>query len=124
MVKDYSPYFVYLPKEELEKKALKDLKTKKTEMSPLSGSEPKYEPKKWNSNSYIKKSHNCYIYSYDDISNNLIDVCKKGKCSAINPQPGHYSGIVNRVDKKRTNCKDLIRRTISDNPSVYQIDFD
>ena len=34
----------------------------KKEFSPLSGSEPKYNPKKWNDNDNIRSNHNCYAY--------------------------------------------------------------
>ena len=32
----------------------------------MTGSEPDYEPEKWNENPYVKNSHNCYAYFLDD----------------------------------------------------------
>ena len=68
--KNYSPHFVYLPKKQFEEEAIKtNLNNKgKKLISPLSGSEPKYEPQKWNTNPKIKDNHNCYSYAVNQIN--------------------------------------------------------
>ena len=68
--------------------------------SPLTGYEPTYEPKKWNDNPNIKRSHNCYSYMLNNQSRCLENLCKKGNCKYINPQPGHQSGMTLFVDTK------------------------
>ena len=40
---------------------------------------PMYEPNKWNSNKYVKKSHNCYAYAL-----NLIDSKQTKHCKQLN----------------------------------------
>ena len=111
MVKDYSPHFVYLPKDELEKKAVKDLK-KDVKYSPLSGSEPKYEPDKWNNNERIKEGHNCYSYAVDQRFSG-----RKGK-----PQPGYYSGY-NHILEEDYSCSNFRERLSRDFPSLYLSSF-
>ena len=91
--------------------------------SPTTGDEPKYEPKKWNSNPNIKNSHNCYTYALDDINENSIDFCNNNselRCRYIKPQPGHYTG---NYDNSNMTCNSLKKRTKMDNPSLYDIDF-
>ena len=46
-------------------------------LSPTTGDEPIYEPKKWNSDSNIKNSHNCYTYMLNDINPFGQEMCKK-----------------------------------------------
>jgi len=94
------------------------------ELSPTTGDEPNYEPEKWNSNEYIRKSHNCYSYVLNDIAPSLKEFCKNSKCSAINPQPGHYSGYTKKVNKNDTSCKSLIKRVLIDNPNIYITGFE
>ena len=86
--------------------------------SPLTGYEPKYEPKKWNDNPNIKRSHNCYSYMLNNQNRCLEDLCKKGNCKYINPQPGHQSGMTLFVDTKKTTCDKLEMRMMSDNPHM------
>ena len=62
---------------------------KKAIFSLLNGSEPSYNPKKWNDNLKIKKTHNCYAYMLD-----YIDKSFKSK-----PQPGYKHGYSYLSDK-------------------------
>lgn len=94
-----------------------------SEFLPTTGAEPIYDPDKWNKNKSIKKSHNCYSYFLDDISDDLIEYCEDVKCKRINPQPGHYSGMTTSVKKSETTCPKLIERVKSDNPMIYDINF-
>ncbi len=43
--------------------------------SPLSGSEPHYDPTVWNNNPAIQKSHNCYAYAMGQISPDAVSAC-------------------------------------------------
>ena len=53
---------------------------KKKFMEYMSGTEPAFEPDKWN-HPYIKGSHNCYTYFLNDkikaVSNECRRLCKK-----------------------------------------------
>ena len=71
-----------------------------------------------NDNSNIKRSHNCYSYMLNNQSRCLEDLCKKGNCKYINPQPGHQSGMTLFVDTKKTTCDILEMRMMSDNPHM------
>jgi len=82
------------------------------EFSPLSGYEPKYEPKKWN-NELIIKNHNCYSYMMNAISRTRKD----------KPQPGYFSGFP-RVKDNEYNCNSYFERIKKDNPSIYKVGFD
>ena len=84
---------------------------------------PLYEPDKWNSNSCIKAAHNCYSYMLNLIYPDLTNLCEKGE-KIINPQPGHYCGIVKRVYKPETTCNNLTKRVLCDNPSIIMSDRD
>ena len=51
---------------------------------------PKYEPTRWNTNKFICKSHNCYMYALNIISKSYIEKCKKDfskktKCRRLLP---------------------------------------
>lgn len=82
------------------------------EFSPLSGYEPKYEPKKWN-NEIIIKNHNCYSYMM-----NAIVSKRKNKS-----QPGYFSGYPS-VSNNEYTCDNYFKRIKKDNPSIYKIGFD
>ena len=59
--KSNKPYILEIKKFKENEKMLynKSLLEYKSKFSPLSGSELKYNPEIWNSNSSIKESHNC-----------------------------------------------------------------
>ena len=80
--------------------------------SPLSGSELKFEPKKWNTDR-IKRNHNCYAYVLNQIASKRI-----GK-----PQPGYYSNFPHLTNQDY-NCKIFYHRLRKDVPSLYLTDFD
>ena len=40
---------------------------------------PKFEPRKWNKNKYIKHSHNCYSYAMNTINKTQMKSCKRYK---------------------------------------------
>ena len=82
--------------------------------SPLTGSEPNFEPEKWNEMSSIKKTHNCYAYVMDLIR---TDLNKK-------PQPGYSSGYGYLEDNDLRSCDNLYQRMVSDNPSSHRVSFE
>ena len=44
---------------------------------PLSGYEPEYEPKRWNEDPAVTKSHNCYNYFANYMNPNSVEECRK-----------------------------------------------
>ena len=82
------------------------------EFSPLSGSEMKYNPQKWNKNSKIKRSHNCYTYALGKIVNGLDSKA----------QPGYASGF-KHIDYD-FDCKSFKERLKKDSPGSYLEKFD
>jgi hypothetical protein len=85
---------------------------KNDELSPISGYEPNYEPKRWNNNQKIKDTHNCYSYAL----NALV-------ASRINkPQPG-YSSKYPHISNGNYTCNPFIKRLRKDIPSLYDSTF-
>lgn len=80
---------------------------KVNKLSPLSGSEPKYEPNKWNKDK-IAYNHNCYSYLL-----NTISATRSGK-----PQPGYFSNF-DHIKNSEYNCKNFYKRLKKDIPSLY-----
>jgi len=115
MSKDLSPHFVYLHKNTFEKNAIStNNKCKgKTQMSPKSGSEPNYEPSKWNLNPNIKHNHNCYSYALNHRRSH-----RKGK-----PQPGYFSGY-DHIKENEYQCANFYNRLKDDIPSLYLTSFE
>ena len=87
--------------------------------SPITGSEPIYQPKKWNDDIYIKYSHNCYAYALNDINLQLKHQCQYKKCKYINPQPGHFC----KSKFKMNTCFQLNKKIQCDNPLIKIINF-
>jgi hypothetical protein len=79
---------------------------------PLSGSEPVYNPAKWNTRPKIKQSHNCYAYVLNKIAPRL-----KGK-----PQPGYFAGY-DQLQFADYNCQTFLKRLKKDNPLLYKTTF-
>ena len=82
------------------------------DQSPKSGSEPKFEPEKWNNNDNIKHSHNCYAYLL-----NTIVGKRDGK-----PQPGYFSNFP-PIRNKDYTCESFFQRLKKDIPSLYLTTF-
>lgn len=85
---------------------------KRAIFSPLNGSEPDYEPEKWNNKINIRKTHNCYAYMFDIIGN------FKSK-----PQPGYNAGYFHMSDSDIRSCDKVMERIRADNPSVIPSSF-
>ena len=82
-------------------------------ISPLSGSELKYEPELWNKNYNIKNSHNCYTYALGKIVKGLDSKA----------QPGYASGF-DHIDDDEYDCKAFRERLKKDSPGSYLEKFD
>jgi hypothetical protein len=81
-------------------------------LSPLSGSEPQFEPAKWNSKGNIRDTHNCYAYLLNTIASK-----RKGK-----PQPGYFSGF-NALKESDYKCGEFYKRLKKDIPTMYVSTF-
>ena len=92
---------------------LSSILSSKKDLSPLSGSEQKYEPLLWNKNYKVKNSHNCYSYA-------LGNIVKGIKSKA---QPGYSSGY-KHIENKDYNCKAFFNRLKKDSPGSYIEIFD
>ena len=108
------PKFVYLNKDLFELQSIIANKNFKGRIlfSPLSGTEPSFDPVKWNKPT-IKQNHNCYSYAF-----NQINPTRKGKA-----QPGYYSGF-NHIEDNEYNCQSFYQRLKKDNPSLYLTSFE
>ena len=89
----------------------KDIEKTNSNMSPLSGSEPKYEPWKWNG-THAQFNHNCYAY----VLNQIVSQ-RKGK-----PQPGYF-GQIKYDDVTNYTCPIFYKRLKKDMPSMYLVSF-
>ena len=98
--------------ENYNKKNLISLMNKQNKFSPLSGSELKYEPHKWN-NENVVNNHNCYSYAMGKVINKLRDKA----------QPGYASGFEHLTETNMT-CKNLKKRLLKDNPGSYLDNFE
>lgn len=82
-------------------------------LSPLSKSEPKFEPEKWNRDKHdIQKYNNCYAYAMNDLEHN------RGR----KPHPGHLSGI--ESNSSDYTCDLMSDYLLKDNPGAYKVDFE
>ncbi len=111
MKNNFSPYLVALISES-NKNIANPNNDDDLLISPMSGSEPKYEPNKWNNNYNIKDTHNCYAYALNKIVSNRL-----GK-----PQPGYYSRFPHLKDKDYA-CNVFLKRLKKDIPSLYVTKF-
>jgi hypothetical protein len=85
--------------------------------APLSGSEPMYEPERWNKEDSVRLTHNCFSYSYNIIDPKQIDECKKDpNCDPPFHQPGSESGYPRFNDTDPKTCPNMIARLMGDNP--------
>lgn len=100
------------------------------------GYEPEYEPEKWNSDKFVKGSHNCYAYFLDAPNRSLTVKCEElctdkekcpdssNTCRDLIPQPGDASLLFKdgSTDRKTREylCPDMINRIKADNPKIKQ----
>ncbi len=88
-------------------------------VSPLSGSEPAYEPDVYNGVTDMQNNHNCYAYAFD-IKENMEAACKdaNGNCSLRFHQPGYSAGFKRFRDMNIIQCPDIAARIIADVPGA------
>jgi hypothetical protein len=86
-------------------------------LAPLSGSEPKYEPDRWNAEDSVRLTHNCFSYAYNVMDPKQIEGCKKDpNCDLPFHQPGSESGYPRFNDTDPKTCPNMIARLMGDNP--------
>lgn len=105
------PHFRYFDKNVYEQQAFQ-VKHRQNQ-SPLTGSEPKWNPRQWNQIEKIIAHHNCYSYATDTYSLN-----RNGKA-----QPGYFSGL-DGVEEDQYNCLNFLKRLRRDIPSFVLTSFD
>lgn len=97
-------------------------------LSPLSGSEPVFNPIVWNKDKAIQKSHNCYAYAIGQISPSETEICKQKQTShkqlhCQTPQPGYASGHPKMRNTPIKRCKNIMKRTLDDNMTSFPTTF-
>ena len=93
-------------------------------LAPLSGSEPDYEPWKWNTPA-IQKTHNCFSYAFNLFDKKQLKACEEDpKCDVAFHQPGSVSGYPKFNDTDPKTCPNMIARIMGDNPSVTPSAFE
>lgn len=94
-------------------------------VAPLSGSEPKYQPERWNDRKEIRETHNCFIYSMNIQDPKQIEDCLKDpECNIPFHQPGSPSSFPKFNDTDVKSCPNLITRILADNPSIKPSAFE
>lgn len=83
--------------------------------SPLSGSEPNYDPSIWNDRESIKNTHNCYAYALNKRASTMKD----------KPQPGYSSKYFKSgfMEDENYSCNAFLERLKKDSPTLYTISF-
>ena len=92
--------------------SISDIGLDENEFSPTSGSEPNYNPDKWNKNNKIRETHNCYSYALNALVSSRIN----------KPQPG-YSSKYPHISNGNYTCDPFIKRLKKDIPSLYKSTF-
>ena len=81
------------------------------------------DDKSFNTNPYVRESHNCYTYFLNMKSQSAVDLCikdYKNHNMCRRAQPGYVSGhkILKKTDY---SCPIIEQRTLDDNPNIYKI---
>jgi hypothetical protein len=81
------------------------------------------DDKSFNTNPYVRESHNCYTYFLNMKSQSAVDLCikdYKNHNMCRRAQPGYVSGhkILKKTDY---TCPIIEQRTLDDNPNIYKI---
>jgi hypothetical protein len=114
LLKSKKPYVMEIKKfKDNERLINNNIFESEKDFSPLSGSELKYDPDKYNKNYNIKSTHNCYSYALGKIVNDLESKA----------QPGYASGF-NHIKSDDYNCKSFRKRLKKDSPGSYLEKFD
>jgi hypothetical protein len=89
--------------------------------SPLSGSEPEFNPDLYNKHKGVKEALNCFAYAFD--YRRLPKDCTKDGCSVPFPQPGRASGYPKWSEVNGKRCPDLLARLFGDVPDLKMGSF-
>ena len=76
----------------------------------------------FNSNPYVRESHNCYMYFLNKKNHQVVQMCKKDYPKhkiCRRAQPGYVSGFP-LLKKSDYKCPTIMKRTLSDNPNIYK----
>ena len=93
-------------------------------ISPITGWEPEYDPKLWNSRLEFRETHNCFSYAMNVFDKRQVAKCKgKPECDAPFHQPGTASGYERFTDRRPKTCPNMLARIFGDNPTVQMADF-
>lgn len=92
--------------------------------SPLTGSEPAYEPDRYNLHPGVKESHNCYTYAFNYLHLPKNKRCTPSSCPLPFPQPGRASGYPKWSKVKGKRCPDLLARIMGDVPGSTPSTFE
>ena len=88
-----------------------------TEFSPVSGSEPVYNPDEWNFQPK-QKNNNCYAYSINHGRKDRMNRLQPGLL--VNPQDKEYHG---KPHSDVTNCTALTKRVLEDFPEAKVVEY-
>ena len=92
--------------------------------SPLSGSEPDYDPDFWNKQYKIKETHNCFAYAFNINDPGQIQQCENEDCDVPFHQPGMSAGYPKFSSKQPKTCPNMMARLIGDNPALKMSRFE
>ena len=92
-------------------------------VSPLSGSEPDYDPTFWNSQYKIKETHNCFAYAFNINDPSQLEKCNDENCDVPFHQPGMASGHEKFKSDKPKTCPNMVARLFGDNPNIQMCTF-
>ena len=90
--------------------------------SPLSGYEPRYDPKLWNNKKELRETHNCFAYAMNIIDPKQIMNCLSSEDCGFH-QPGAASGREGFSSSMPKTCPDMLTRILGDNPSIKRTTF-
>jgi len=91
--------------------------------APLSGSEPEYDPDKYNKHKGLKEAQNCFAYALDHTHLPKTPNCTKDSCPIPYPQPGRASGYPKWSKIKGKRCPDLNARIMGDVYGAFRTSF-
>jgi hypothetical protein len=93
--------------------------------APLSGSEPAYDPERWNKYKEIRLTHNCFSYGMNVMDTKQIKACQDDpECNVPFHQPGSVSNFPRFNDTDPKTCPNLIARIIGDNATITPSEFE
>ena len=92
--------------------------------APLSGSEPDFNPARYNKHKGIKEAHNCFAYAFDYLKLPKTAKCTRNSCPIPFPQPGRASGYPKWSKVKGKRCPDLLARLMGDVPGIKLSTFE